>query len=194
MGPKLPKTKNESPTSMEPTQALQSHQMSNIARDLFPMDERAVEIQKLAQIIQFIPCARHQSADETHAIILRALDIYKSLKPADGLQGMLAEQMVGTHFAGLECLRLLSTAKDLRASEMYMKQAEKLMSLFLKQITALTTLQGKGQQKILVGHMNVGDGGQAIVGNVQTGATVRTADGRPRTRFPEDLNDDEIEP
>lgn len=193
MGPKLPK-KNEIPTPTEPTFAPESHQISSMARLIFTMDERQVELQKLMQIIQLIPSSRHKTELEQRAIILRALDMYQSLNPADGLQGMLAEQMIGTHFAGLECFRLLAGAKDLRAREMYMKQAEKLLSLYLKQITVLTTLQGKGPQKVLVGHMNVAEGGQAIVGNVQTGAPVQTSRAGPRDRFDEDLNDTEIEP
>ena len=151
-------------------------------------------VQKLLQIMQLVPFARHGTEEERQAIMLRALDMYQNLNPTDGLQGMLAEQMVGTHFAGLECLRLLAGAKDLRARDMYMKQAEKLMLLYLKQITVLTTLQGKGPQKVLVGQMNVAEGGQAIVGNVQAGAPVRTSRARPLDQFGEDPNDTEIEP
>lgn len=193
MGPKLPKNA-EPATSIEPTQALETHVISNIARSCFPMDERFVEMQKILQITQLLPLARHKTDDEQQAILLHALDLYQSLNPTDGLQGMLAQQMVGTHFAGLECLRLLSTAKDLRAREMYMKQAEKLMALYLKQITALTTLQGRGQQKFQVGQVNVAEGGQAIVGNVQTTAPGRASRARPANRGAADLDDTEVEP
>ena len=193
MGPKLSK-KNETAASAEPTLALESHKISNIARVSFPMDERFVEIQKLTQIMQLVPFARHQTESERQAIVLRALDMYQSLKPADGLQGMLAEQMVGTHFAGLESLRLLASANDLRAREMYMKQAEKLMALYLKQITALTTLQGGGQQNIQVGQVNVAEGGQAIVGNVQTSASDRAPRARTANRGAADLDGTEVEP
>ena len=46
-------------------------------------------------------------------------------------------------------------------------RATRLMRLFLEQVEALQKLQGKtGQQKVVVEHVHVNEGGQAIVGAV----------------------------
>jgi hypothetical protein len=43
------------------------------------------------------------------------------------------------------------------------------MTLYAKQLEALNKHRGKGQQKVTVEHVHVAPGGQAIVGNVETG-------------------------
>jgi hypothetical protein len=43
--------------------------------------------------------------EELRIKIVRAVELFNSLKPADGAESMLAQQMVGTHSAALECLR-----------------------------------------------------------------------------------------
>ena len=45
----------------------------------------------------------------------------------------------------------------------------KLMRTFTTQIEALNRYRTKGQQKITVQHVNVNDGGQAVVGDVNQG-------------------------
>ncbi|KHA53892.1 hypothetical protein Z947_4213 [Sulfitobacter geojensis] len=52
---------------------------------------------------------------------------------------------------------------------MALKHAEKLMALYAKQLATLDKHHGKGQQKVTVEHVHVEAGGQAIVGNVETG-------------------------
>jgi hypothetical protein len=92
------------------------------------------------------------------------------IKPADGLEGMLAVQMVATHNAAMECLRraMLENQTALGV-EMYLKQAQKLFSVFAIQLKALNKHRGKGHQKVTVEHVNIAAGGQAIVGNVEVG-------------------------
>ena len=48
----------------------------------------------------------------------------------------------------------------------YMNLANKFMRTFTSQIEALNKHRGKGQQKVIVEHVHVNAGGQAIVGNV----------------------------
>jgi hypothetical protein len=54
---------------------------------------------------------------------------------------------------------------------MALKHAHKLMILYTQQLAALNKHRGKGQQKVTVEHVNVAPGGQAIVGNIETGAS-----------------------
>lgn len=126
--------------------------------------------QKLTEIGQLIFRHETESDDVVNAKLVRALELYESLEPADGAEGMLATQMVGTHLAALECLRRAALANQSFAGrDMALKHAAKLMDLYARQLQTLNKHRGKGQQKVTVEHVNVEAGGQAIVGHVQTG-------------------------
>ena len=50
------------------------------------------------------------------------------------------------------------------------------MRIFMEQADALNRNRGKGQQNIIVEHVNVNSGGQAIVGSVQPSGKGEGAD------------------
>ncbi len=125
---------------------------------------------KLGELQKLLIFPEGTSAEEVRFKVVRAAEFYESLKPADGVEEMLVQQMVGTHFAALECLRraaLNGQTEDGR--DMNLKHAAKLEALFTKQTAALDKRRGKGQQKVTVEHVNVAAGGKAIVGSVERG-------------------------
>lgn len=64
-----------------------------------------------------------------------------------------------------------------------MNYATKLMSLFTSQKEALKKHRTGGQQKVVVEHVHVNDGGQAIVGTVNVGGgDNRRTEGRPHAK------------
>ena len=140
-------------------------------RDIVDVDEFEIDRLKIEEIAQLIKVPSSLSEEERKTRIARALDLYESLKPEDGLEGMLAIQMVGTHHAILECLRRAAIpGQTIEGVDMNLKHAAKLQTLYTNQVAALDKHRGKGQQKVTVEHVNVASGGQAIVGNVKTGA------------------------
>lgn len=154
---------------------------------LFPVsffveaDGRLIEARKLNKIAELIWLPNSLDIEEKNARIVRAVELYESLKPADGAESMLAAQMVGTHSAALECLRrAVVDGQTFAGRDMALKHAQKLMALYAKQLDTLNKHRGKGQQKVTVEYVNVVEGGQAIVGNVNTGD--RQGDIKP-TRF-----------
>lgn len=103
-----------------------------------------------------------------------ALQRVNKIKPTEGIEGMLAVQMVGTHSAAMECLRrAMLPGQTVEGREQNLRHAEKLLSLYARQLEVLDKHRGKGQQKVTVEHVHIEPGGQAIVGNVE-------ADGRQR--------------
>lgn len=77
--------------------------------------------------------------------------------------------MVGTHDAALEFLKRAALYNQtFEGRDMALKHAQKLMTLYTKQLKALNKHRGKGQQKVTVEHLNVQAGGHSIVGNVET--------------------------
>jgi hypothetical protein len=140
---------------------------------LLQFDYLDVEKRKLNEIADLLCLPNNLSEHERNARVMRALDLYKDLSPGDGLEGMLSAQMVGTHFAALECLHRAAVPDQTFAGrDMALKHAQKLMSLYTQQLAALDKHRGKGQQKVTVEYVHVEAGGQAIVGNVEAGARV----------------------
>lgn len=142
---------------------------SDFARSYLQTKEMSVIFRKMDEIAELLWLPECLNDDEKRARILRALEQYESLDPQDGLEGLLAQQMVATHSAALECLRrAVLPNQTTTGRDNALKQAEKLMSLYLKQAAALDKRRGKGQQKVTVEHVTVNAGGQAIVGNVES--------------------------
>ncbi|PWK56874.1 hypothetical protein C8D95_103106 [Silicimonas algicola] len=130
-----------------------------------------VEMRKLHEIVDLLFIPLNVGHDEQQAWFRRALEQYESLAPRDGIEGMLAAQMIGTHAAALECLRRAAHSRERFADrEQNLKHAQKLMALYTQQVAALNKHRGKGQQKVTVEHVHIEAGAQAIVGNVDSGA------------------------
>jgi hypothetical protein len=110
------------------------------------------------------------SEPQSDAYYVKAIDLYESIEPTDGIEGMLAMQMVGTHNASLKCLRqAMACSQNLEAQKVYLSQAERLMGMYMRHVDALAKHRGRGQPNITVGLVNVESGGRAIVGNVAAG-------------------------
>lgn len=123
------------------------------------------KIKELAHLLWYDPS---MSEADRNASLVKAIDLFDSLQPTDGLEAMLATQMIGTHSAAVECLRrAMIPTQSSDGLRLVLSQAERLMGLYLRQVAALDKHRGKGQQKIIVERMQVTAGGQAIVGNVQ---------------------------
>lgn len=139
-------------------------------QEILEVSDAALLTQKINEIGKLLWFHADASEDTKHERILRALELYESLEPADGAEGMLAMQMVGTHDAALECpKRAALSNQTFEGRDMALKHAQKLMTLYTKQLETLNKHRGKGQQKVTVEHVNVQAGGQAIVGNVESG-------------------------
>lgn len=126
------------------------------------------QLRKIMELIEPIFRRSDEDEDEYRAKLFRAIELYQSLEPADGAEGMLATQMVGTHHAALECLRRAARPNQtFEGRDLALKHAQRFMSLFERQLAALDKHRGKGQQKVTVEHVHVHSGGQAIVGSVE---------------------------
>ena len=67
----------------------------------------------------------------------------------------------------MECIgRAASRQQPDLGVERYINRATKLMRTFANQTEALGRYRGKGEQKMMVEHVHVYQGGQAIVGQV----------------------------
>ncbi len=152
----------------------------NTKQELSPCNEHAIATQeeKLISAI-IVACAeKHAKLDglskKKKAKILAertqtANAIIKSLENTDVLKTMLATQM----FEIYEQHERVS--KQVMSSINYPEQYQrcinsltKLSNVFIQQVGLMQKLMGQGQQKVMVEHVHVHNGGQAIVGNIET--------------------------
>jgi hypothetical protein len=87
--------------------------------------------------------------------------------PEDELEGMLAVQMVAAHTMAMECLKRAALPDQIDLGvEVNINRGTKLMRTFASLTDALSRYRSKGEQKMIVEHVHVHKGGQAIVGPV----------------------------
>jgi len=108
-----------------------------------------------------------QSAEE----IERVFATFHSMNPRDEVEGMLIAQMTINQ---LLIKQLLPTLVHRNQSENGMQlgtsRVNKLMTLYCRQVDTLKRYRDGGKQTIQIQHVNVNDGGQAVVGNVLGGS------------------------
>ncbi len=128
--------------------------------------------------------ANGTGADEGNLAFMLAM--VKSIKPRDSIEAMLVAQMVSVHVMAMRCARHLASAADLAQHDSAARALGRLARTFPAQIEALNRYRSHGEPAITVQNVSVGDGGNAIVGNVTQQASVILADKRaaPPARKP----------
>jgi hypothetical protein len=105
------------------------------------------------------------------------LSVVKDIKPRDQIEAMLAAQMAATHAATMKSFRDLADAQYLEHRDSAERTANKLSRTYVSQMEALKRYRAGGEQNVTVQQVNVGEGGQAIVGNVTQGPRNMPANG-----------------
>ena len=98
-----------------------------------------------------------------------ALAVIAGIEPKDELETMLAMQMVAIHLATMTFTRRLAHVETLDQQHGSERALNKLARTFAMQLEALKRYRTGGEQKVVVQHVNVNEGGQAIVGTVDRG-------------------------
>ena len=112
---------------------------------------------------------KHLDDDEANKLRTAAVEALIGIKPEDEIEGMIAAQLVACHNASMECYRramLPDNSFDQRHGNL--NSANKLSRTYSALVETLNRHRGKGQQKMTVEHVYVYEGGQAIVGNVES--------------------------
>jgi hypothetical protein len=104
-----------------------------------------------------------------------AVAMVHAIGPRDPVEAILAAQMVATNDVAMEMLRRARIAEQPSdIVDQCVLRATRLMRTFTAQVATLKDYRSKGHQTMTVQHVNVSDGGQAIVGGgvtLQKGAS-----------------------
>ncbi|MDP8989527.1 MAG: hypothetical protein M3N41_05520 [Acidobacteriota bacterium] len=106
-------------------------------------------------------------------LLIEAISTIAEMAPQNSTEAMLATQMIATHEASLMFMRRATAeGQTFEGSDANVLRATRLMRLHLEQCEAMQKLKGKaGQQRVIVEHVHVHKGGQAIVGAVNAAKT-----------------------
>ncbi len=107
---------------------------------------------------------------KAYAIALnRTMAILSGIQPQDEIEAMLAVQMIGVHNMAMDYMGKATRTDRVDFMGTYMNGATKSLRTFAAQMEALKKYRTGGQQKMIVEHVHVNEGGQAIVGTVNQG-------------------------
>lgn len=116
----------------------------------------------IAQIVHVT--AKGQEASQELANFM--LSAIKGIEPKDDVEAMLAAQMAATHMLSMTFARRLNNVESIPQQDSASQAFNKLSRTFATQVEALKRYRTGGEQRVTVQHVNVSDGGQAIVGDV----------------------------
>ena len=97
------------------------------------------------------------------------LAVIAGVEPKDELETMLAMLMVAVHMATMTFTRRLAHVETLDQQHGSERALNKLARTFAMQMEALKRYRTGGEQKVVVQHIDIREGGQAIVGTVDRG-------------------------
>ena len=118
-------------------------------------------------LIHQIASAGSKGRNPDEAGIKFMLAAFKGIEPRDQIEAMLAAQMVAVHVATMRFANRLGHAETLQEQDSAERTFNKLARTFAAQVEALQRYRAGSEERVIVQqNVSVGDGGQAIVGNV----------------------------
>jgi hypothetical protein len=122
------------------------------------------------RLIQQISNAQKRSKEISVSTSNSAMAFINGIAPETPLEGLLAAQMTVAHNLAMEFAeRAMVEGQTADGVDRNINRVTKMMRAFSTQAETLQKLRNKGQQKITVQHVQVGHGGQAIIGDVHQG-------------------------
>jgi hypothetical protein len=98
-----------------------------------------------------------------------ALDTATAVGAAGSVEQMLAHQIAASHHQAMTLLASAAVELDQAHQLRLSAQAAKWMGACQTAILALKKLKASGEQRITIQHVNVSDGGQAVIGSIRSG-------------------------
>jgi hypothetical protein len=99
-----------------------------------------------------------------------ALDAADTMLANNSLEKMLAHQMAVLHSSAMTYAGQAALAQDQGRAVSMMNLALRSMETFQKGLVTIKRLRGTGEQRITIQHVNVGEGGRAVIGQVNPAA------------------------
>lgn len=95
--------------------------------------------------------------------ITAIFEALQALKPEDEIEGMLISRLISMHYQYMKYLELSGTTNQDAMIDVNINRFAKLSRLYNETLDALIRYRRKGEQKVVVQHVNVNEGGRAVV-------------------------------
>jgi hypothetical protein len=119
--------------------------------------------------------ASRKKGEARSADVNFTLAVMRDITPRDHVERLLAQQMATIHLATMTMAQRLGSANSIEQQSAANNALNKLARTFAAQVDALKRYRSTGTQKVVVEHVTVNAGGQAIVGAVSTGTPANDA-------------------
>jgi hypothetical protein len=121
----------------------------------------------LGQLVSVVCPGNTAKPPDEHAIN-SVLALLHGIGPTDAVEGMLATQLVVAQHGAMDVMRrAMHPDQTPEGRRLYLGLATRLMATFALQVETLNRGRGRGPvQRMVVERVNVGPGGQAVVGVV----------------------------
>lgn len=137
-------------------------------RDVFATDDTDQAKALLSQILYALN-EKEVRDDQNQDMRNLAITLIHEAAPRDAFERMLVVQMVTTHIATMRAGKWLANSDMIPQTQAISTAYNKLARTFTTQMEAIRKHRNGGKQTVTVQHVNIEDGGQAIVGNVGGG-------------------------
>lgn len=104
-----------------------------------------------------------------HDIAALALDTANAAGAVGSIEQMLAHQVAAAHHQTMTLLARAAVEPDLAIQLQYSSLAAKWMAAMNSAVITLKKFKANGEQRITIQHVNVSQGGQAVIGDVRSG-------------------------
>ena len=121
-----------------------------------------------ASLQHLIAAARLPNSGISEVAVNASLALIEGAKPRDEIECALVIQMACTHSAAMAVLNRLGGAAGGRTVAAMASAAARLLRAYATQVEALRRLRNGGSQTVRVEHVHVNEGGQALIGNVNS--------------------------
>ena len=123
-------------------------------------------LESLMQSLGLLP-EKGKEVEKSHTAILDAL---YAMKPTDEIEGMLITRLIALHFHIAKQMQILNmNGLTVEQVDTSINRSTKLSRLYNETVETLSKYRRKGEQKVIVQHVNINEGGKAIVGHFQAG-------------------------
>jgi hypothetical protein len=121
-----------------------------------------------ASLVQLIAAAKLPGGGLSEMAVNASLAFIENAKPKDEVESALLIQMACTHTAAMSVLATFAGGRSHHADvPLKASVAARLMRAYATQIETLRRLRNGGSQVVRVEHVQVNEGGQALIGNVR---------------------------
>jgi hypothetical protein len=122
----------------------------------------------VTQVTTALPRSANTSRYDEDRCSAGAIAALAGIRPQDVREGMLAVQMVLVHNAAVESIRQAMARQTPEGQEVGLRQATRLMNMYLRQTETLDRHRGQGASMVNVENVNVHAGAQAVVGTLDS--------------------------